>query len=221
MEADRQDGPLSHDRRGSLVVEALEALLVALLFGLFVRTWLVQAFRIPSESMEENLLVGDHILVNKFIYGPVRWSWEHELLPLRPVAFGDVAVFRSPEDPSRDFIKRCVGLPGDELRIVDKALTRNGVALDERAYTWHVDPKVIPNSPFALERDRDQFGPYRVPAGSYFCLGDNRDRSNDSRFWGPVPADHFRGRAWFIYWSSAGEDGGGALRWRRSFRLVR
>lgn len=220
MEADRPHGPLS-PRRPSLVWEGVEALLVALLFGLFVRTWLFQAFRIPSESMAENLLIGDHILVNKFIYGPVRWGWEYDVLPLRLVAVGDVAVFRSPEDPARDFIKRCVGLPGDELRIVDKTLSRNGEGLDESGYAQHVDPKVIPDSPFALERDRDQFGPYRVPAGSYFCLGDNRDRSDDSRFWGPVPADHFRGRAWFIYWSAGSDGTDRTIRWRRSFRLVR
>lgn len=220
MEADREDGPLSPGRP-SLVVEAIEALLVALIFGLFVRTWLFQAFRIPSESMEENLLIGDHILVNKFIYGPVRWEWEHSLLPLRPLAFGDVAVFRAPDDPGRDFIKRCVGLPGDQIRIIDKGLWRNGVQLDESGYVQHVDPQVIPDSPFALERERDQFGPYRVPAGSYFCLGDNRDRSSDSRYWGPVPADHFRGRAWFIYWSSASGETGRPVRWRRSFHLVR
>lgn len=221
MEADRQDGPLRARPRGSLAVEAFEALCVALIFGLFVRTWLFQAFRIPSESMAENLLVGDHILVNKFIYGPVRWDWERAVLPLRPVEFGDIAVFRSPEEPDRDFIKRCVGLPGDELRIVDKALSRNGVVLDETGYVQHLDPKVIPNSPFALERDRDQFGPYHVPAGRYFCLGDNRDQSNDSRFWGPVPADHFRGRAWLIYWSATTAEGERSVRWRRSFRWVR
>lgn len=220
MEADREDGPLSR-RRPSLLVEGVEALLVALIFGLFVRTWLFQAFRIPSESMAENLLVGDHILVNKFIYGPVRWDWERLVLPQRTLRFGDVAVFRAPEEPGRDFIKRCVGLPGDELHIVDKELYRNGARLDESGYAQHVDPLVIPDSPFALERDRDQFGPFRVPSGNYFFLGDNRDRSSDSRFWGTVPADHFRGRAWFIYWSAARDEGGQQVRWRRSFRLVR
>lgn len=226
--------------------ECFDALLVALVFAVLARTWVVQAFKIPTASMAQNLLVGDHILVNKFIYGPVRSPLEQALLPMRPLARGDVAVFKFPEDPARDFIKRCVGLPGDEVDLVDKALHVNGGAVEERAYAFFTDPVTYPDSLFVPEhyRARDQFGAARVPPESYFCLGDNRDESHDSRFWGAVPREHLKGRALLIYWSVAGGDppaaaapaGGGrwwhspgealgrlrsAARWDRTFTLVR
>ena len=231
---------------GSLGVlrEYLEAFLIAVIFAIFARTYVVQAFKIPSGSMEQNLLIGDHILVNKFIYGPAASTLEKALLPQRPIRRGDVVVFKFPEDPARDFIKRCVGLPGDRVELRDKHLFVNGDPVEEGAYTYHVDPRVFSTSPYypGDKRRRDNFGPYLVPDASYFCLGDNRDNSNDSRFWGPVPAANLKGRALIIYWSfeSQGDEGAwpgllGKLeqlgrvaahffsktRWDRTFHLVR
>jgi len=223
--------------------ECLDALLVALVFAVFARTWVVQAFKIPTGSMEENLLVGDHILVNKFLYGPVLSPLERVLLPIRTPRRGDVVVFKYPEDPSRDFIKRCVGLPGDEVEIRNKALYLDGERVEESAYTHFVDPHTYPESPFVADyyQIRDQFGPARVPPHEYFCLGDNRDKSHDSRFWGPVPETDLKGRALMVYWSVRGGDEVGEVagaderglwrrlgdafekgtRWERTFSLVR
>jgi len=182
--------------------EYLEALLIAVIFATFARTFVFQAFKIPSGSMEENLLIGDHLLVNKFIYGPTRSPLERALLPFREVRRGDVVVFRWPVDPSRDFIKRAVGLPGDVVKFVDKHLYVNGRLVADERYTYHTDPVTYPPGPAQSPgHSRDNFGPVRVPPGSYFCLGDNRDNSHDSRFWGVVPANHLKGRAFVIYWS--------------------
>lgn len=232
-------------RRKPILREYVEALLIAVLFATFARAFVVQAFKIPSSSMEQNLLVGDHILVNKFIYAPAG-SWvERLLLPKRPIRRGDVVVFKFPQDPTRDFIKRCIGLPGDTVRLEDKQLFVNGERVDESGYTYFSDDNVYPprlvEEPF---RHRDNYGPYTVPEHSYFCLGDNRDASNDSRFWGPVPASYVKGRAFLIYWSVDGVASGppaegsglrGRLRrlglslrriyadtrWQRSFCVVR
>jgi signal peptidase I len=225
----------------SLLREYLEALLIAVVFATFARTFVVQAFKIPSGSMEQNLLIGDHILVNKFIYGPVLHPLERRLLPMREVARGDVVVFKFPNDPSRDFIKRCMGLPGDTLRMVDRNLVVNGRRVDESGYVFYSPATggISYHQPGGAHRN---FDPVEVPAASYFCLGDNRDNSNDSRFWGPVPASHVKGRAFMIYWSFEGEGSTGEwlgwrkklgqlgkvarrfiplTRWERTFRLVR
>jgi signal peptidase I len=186
----------------SVFREYFEALLIAVVFATFARTYVVQAFKIPSGSMEENLLIGDHILVNKFLYGPAPSALERRLLPVRDLRRGDVVVFKSPEEPERDFIKRCVALPGDRVEIVNKKLFVNGDPVDEAAYTYHTDRRVYPASRFSGPyRPRDNYGPEVIPAGHYFCLGDNRDNSNDSRYWGPVPAELIKGRALLIYWS--------------------
>ncbi|HEX2252010.1 MAG TPA: signal peptidase I [Thermoanaerobaculia bacterium] len=193
------------ERRRSGLRDYLEALLIAVIFATFARTYVVQAFKIPSGSMEENLLVGDHILVNKFLYGPTASEWERRLLPVRDVRRGDVVVFRFPDDPERDFIKRCVGLPGDVVELVDKRLFINGAEVDDDSYTVHRDERVFPRSPFIDEgrRNRDNYGPYRVPEDGFFCLGDNRDNSRDSRAWRhtAVPREFVKGRALLIYWS--------------------
>jgi len=192
---------MAHTR--SLLREYLEVLLITLVFAIFARTYTVQAFKIPTGSMEENLLIGDHILVNKFIYGRSSSALEAALLPTHPVRRGDVVVFKFPEDPERDFIKRCIGLPGDEIEIVDKTLFVNGQRVDDQAYTYRLDPRIYPRSVFLHDtyRDRDNFGPTTVPEDHYFFMGDNRDNSNDSRFWGSVPREFIKGRAFLIYWS--------------------
>jgi len=233
------------DGHKSLPREYLEALLIAVIFATFARTYVVQAFKIPSGSMEQNLLIGDHILVNKFIYGPTASPLEKKLLPVRDVRRGDVVVFKFPQDPSRDFIKRCVGVPGDAVELVDKRLYLNGREVHDAGYVYHTDERVFPRAPVLGDalRQRDNFGPEKVAPGHYFCMGDNRDNSNDSRFWGEVPESHLKGRAFVIYWSFAagdpdsGEPGGlgGRVRqlgqvaleifthtrWSRTFRVVR
>ncbi len=185
--------------------EYLDALMIAVLLALFLRTFLLQPFKIPTGSMETNLLIGDHLLVNKFIYGATVAPSERALLPLRAIRRGDVVVFKFPQDASRDFIKRCVALPGDQVEIVDKRLWVNGSEVDDDSYVRHEDPRVYPRSLYLHDnfRKRDNFGPYIVPENTYFCLGDNRDNSHDSRFWGPVPAAYVKGRAWMVYWSLA------------------
>jgi len=235
----------SHDEvpRPSQARQYLEALLIAALFLSFSNTFVVKTFYIPSSSMETTLLVGDHLFVNRFIYGPADSRLEDNLLPSREVRRGDIVIFRAPEDPKTDLVKRCVGLPGDEIRIVDKELLVNGQPFDDDAFTRHVDQATFSNSPRmpSQHRNRDNFGPVVVPEGHFFFLGDNRDKSYDSRFWGPVPAHYLKGRASVIYWSYGGQVDAewrgwreklGKLfrtfagfftetRWERTFHLVR
>src|SRR5437870_868643 len=189
----------------STVREYYEALLIAVIFVNFARIFVFQAFKIPTGSMEDNLKVGDHIIVNKFIYGPTAPPWQ-KLLPLRDIRRGDIIVFRYPLQPDTDFVKRVIGLPGDVIELRDKVVYVNGKGLDE-PYVIHEDPMLYPArrpaepplpEPF---RSRDQFGPYSVAPNSYFAMGDNRDRSSDSRYWGTVPRSMIKGRAFMVYWS--------------------
>ena len=190
--------------RRSLVTEAseyAEAILVAVLVALFFKTWVVEAFGIPSGSMEPQLLPGDHVVVNKFVYGTHEGPWAR-LLPHREIARGDVIVFRFPPDPSRDFVKRAMGLPAETVEIASKRLLVGGRPVADPRAVFR-DPEVHPKGPdvppsVAL---RDHFGPVTMPPDGVFVLGDNRDDSQDSRFWGPVPLGAVRGRAVFVYWS--------------------
>jgi signal peptidase I len=181
--------------------ERADPVLAAVVFALFARTFLFQAFEVPSPSMEKNVLTGDRLLVNKFVFasgsGPLAVA-----LPERAVRRGDVVVFRFPNDPRRDFIKRVVGLPGETVEIRNKRVFIDGRLLDE-PYAFHADDMVWPDEPSIApdHRRRDQLPPTRVRAGAYFVMGDNRDDSNDSRYWGAVPAGHIEGRALFVYWS--------------------
>lgn len=183
--------------------EYYEALLIAVIFVNFARIFVFQAFKIPTGSMEDNLKIGDHIIVNKFIYGPEPDAWD-EFLPIRHIHRGDIIVFRYPLQPDTDFVKRVIGLPGDTVEVRDKVVYINGKALSE-PYVIHVDPTIYPLQAALPEpwRSRDQFGPYTVPAGQYFAMGDNRDRSSDSRYWGTVPRSMIKGRAFMVYWSFA------------------
>jgi signal peptidase I len=171
-----------------------EALLVAGILALIIRTFLFQAFHIPSGSMEDTLLEGDFLFVSKTLYGAeVPFTGGKRLPAIRTPQRGDIIVFRYPEDPSQDFIKRCVGVPGDVIDIRDKVVYVNGEAQDE-PFTKHTQPdRQIPV--------RDNFGPITVPEDKFFMLGDNRENSRDSRYWGFVDYSQLRGKALFIYWS--------------------
>ncbi len=224
--------------------EYFEALLIAGVFLGFTNTFLVKTFYIPSGSMEETLLIGDHLFVNRYLFGPSASALERRLTALRDVRRGDIVIFRSPERPATDLVKRCVGLPGDEIQIIGKELWVNGVAVEDGGYAIHKDERTFPNRRYLARkaRLRDNFGPFVVPEDHYFFLGDNRDESYDSRYWGAVPRRYLKGRALMIYWSFNGQtpDGewhgwdrklnqightvGGFLtktRWRRSFHLIR
>ncbi|HEY3346087.1 MAG TPA: signal peptidase I [Nitrospirota bacterium] len=197
----------------SVFREYAEAIIIAAVLALFIRTFIVQAFKIPSGSMEDTLLIGDHLIVNKFLYGTKIPFTGKEILPLRDPVRGDVIVFKFPEDETKDFIKRIIGLPGDTLEIVNKKLFVNGKPLTE-PYTVFKDEQILPRSMQA----RDNFGPIKVPEGQYFCMGDNRDKSHDSRFWGFVTKDKIIGKAVIIYWSWDGDDHW--VRWQRMGKLV-
>jgi len=176
--------------------EYIEAFLVALLIALVVRTLVIQAFKIPSGSMENTLLVGDHIFVNKFIYGYHVPYTKGRVLEFRHPKRGDIIVFEFPEDPSKDFIKRVVGIPGDTVEVRHKKLYVNGLAVTE-PYVRYADGADSDGFPPA----RDNLPPVKVPPGKLFVMGDNRDRSYDSRFWGFVDMDKVVGKALFIYFS--------------------
>lgn len=180
----------------SIYREYAESILIAILLALVIRTYLVQAFKIPSGSMEDTLAIGDHLLVNKFIYGTKIPFVDKSVIKLRDPKRGDVIVFEYPEDPSKDFIKRVVGLPGDVVEGRDKKVFVNGKPY-ENVHEIHKELMVIPKE----MNPRDTFGPVTVPANSYFVMGDNRDRSYDSRFWGFVGREKIKGLAFIKYWS--------------------
>jgi signal peptidase I len=187
----------------STLREYFESIVIAVILALFVRTWVVQAFKIPTGSMENNLLVGDHLLVNKFIYGPTANRLERAILPIGTIHRGDVVVFKYPEDPERDFIKRVIGLPGETLEVRQKKVYINGTPLDE-PYVHFLQPAGAYGE-FAAFDVREQYGPVTVPDGHYFVMGDNRDNSQDSRYWGFLPRGYIKGKALLVYWSFATE----------------
>ncbi len=186
--------------------ETVEAIVFALVIALVIRTFVIQAFKIPSGSMIPTLLVGDHILVNKFLLGtPVDVPFTNinlfRMPGLRYPQRGDIVVFKYPEDPKRDFIKRVIGIGGDVVESKDKTIYVNGRMLIE-PYVQHVDSDIKPRD---ADR-RDNFGPVVVPKGSVFVMGDNRDQSYDSRYWGFVDDSQVKGKAIIIYWSWDSED---------------
>jgi signal peptidase I len=183
-------------RNKSLVREYGEAIIIAVLLALFIRAFVVQAFKIPSGSMKPTLLVGDHILVNKFIYGIRVPIINKVLIHIRNPKRFDVIVFQYPVDPTKDFIKRVIGLPGDTVQIKNKVVYVNNEPLTE-PWATHSDSRVLP----ADASPRDNMGPVVVPPHSLFVMGDNRDESYDSRFWKFVDFSELRGEAFIIYWS--------------------
>jgi signal peptidase I len=210
----------------SVLREYFESLVIAVILALLVRTWVFQAFKIPSGSMEPNLLIGDHLIVNKMSFAPAATATERAVLPRRDIRRGDVIVFKSPEEPDRDLIKRVIGLPGDRLELRRKLMYVNGNRLDE-PYVQFLEPLAplgddAPSKPGDL---REEYGPVTVPDGQYFMMGDNRDNSQDSRYWGFLPASYVKGRALFIYFSADPNrsivDLVGTVRWSRLFDRVR
>ncbi len=210
----------------SIFREYAEALIIAIILALTIRVFVVQAFKIPSGSMIPTLLIGDHILVSKLAYGiqlPQDCEFQMAFPPLTcysstmvmdfdPPKRGHVIVFRYPEDENKDFIKRVIGTPGDVIEIHNKTIIINGEPFNDKDFTQRVDPGIIDGR----INPRDNFGPITVPADSYFVMGDNRDQSLDSRFWGFVKMHKIKGRAFMVYWSWNGQ---GAwtdwVRWNR------
>jgi signal peptidase I len=181
--------------------EYIEAILLAIVIAFFIRTFVIQAYKIPSGSMKPTLQIGDHILVSKFNYGVKIPFLRSTLIPLGTPKRGDILVFIYPEDRSKDFIKRLIGLPGDTIEIRNKKIFLNGLPLND-THGVYVDNLIIPGS----VQPRDNFGPVTVPEDSIFVMGDNRDESYDSRFWGFVKMKDVLGKALIIYWSWNHED---------------
>jgi signal peptidase I len=216
----RQERRLERRRQKGFVRDWAEFLVTLTIMVFFIRTTVVEAYRIPSSSMEDTLLIGDFLMVNKFLYGIRTPDWigipftkigidvPHTRLPaLRDPHRGDVIVFKYPRDPSQNYIKRCVGEPGDTIQVKDKVLLVNGRVFTNPPKAKFADWRVAPAG--IKQRDiyppgagnRDNYGPIIVPAGCYFMMGDNRDNSSDSRYWGFLPKDYILGKALIIYFS--------------------
>jgi signal peptidase I len=217
---DKAPAPAPPPYRKSTVREYFESICVAVILALFVRTFIVQAFKIPTGSMENNLLIGDHLLVNKFVFAPTLWAAERAVLPIDPIRRGDILVFKFPEDPERDFIKRTIGLPGETVELKGQTIYIDGKALDEPYVHFLFPADSAPDGgPFR------QFGPVTVPPDHYFMMGDNRDNSQDSRYWGFMPRSYVKGKALFIYFSFGDAGSGltgllGNARWGRILHQI-
>ena len=216
--------------RKSTLREYFESIVMTAIIALFATTFVVQAFKIPSASMESNLLVGDHLLVNKFIYGMFP-GWMSNLMPYKNPKRGDVIVFKYPMNPDVAYVKRLIGLPGETVEMLGRVVYVNGKPLQE-PYTQYIDSQSV----------NAHYGPYIVPPDHLFAMGDNRDNSQDSRFWGFVPRENLLGKPLTVYWSyetprdeymqtSAADKIGqyadvlvnffSKTRWRRTFRMIR
>jgi signal peptidase I len=197
---------MTADFKKSTLREYFESIVIAVILALFIRTFVVQAFKIPTGSMENNLLIGDHLLVNKFVFSPSETGAERTLLPIGTIKRRDIIVFKYPEEPDRDFIKRVIGLPGETVEVREKKVYINGTALDE-PYVHFLAPAGGPSELHEVTSFdvRERFGPVTVPADQYFMMGDNRDNSADSRYWGFLRRDYIKGRALVIYWSYQAE----------------
>jgi len=204
--------------------EYFESIVIAVILALFIRTWVVQAFKIPTGSMENNLLVGDHLLVNKFVFGPTATALERAILPVRAIERGDVIVFKYPQEPERDFIKRVIGLPGETLEWRRKRIYINGALLDETRFHLQFLSPPAPEGTVSFDL-KDNYGPVTIPPAHYFVMGDNRDNSADSRVWNFLPATYVKGKALMIYWSYDPDAQGfasflTATRWSRLFHQI-
>lgn len=195
-------------KKKSVVREYAEAAVIAVILALLIRTFVVQAFKIPSGSMEPTLLVGDHILVNKFLYGVKIPFIRNTIIPISKPQRGDVIVFIYPHDTSKDYIKRVIGLPGDRIEIFDQKININGTLYDDKHGVYSearngASPNIV----------KKRYRPVIVPENHLFVMGDNRDHSSDSRVWGFVPLKSVKGKAFIIYWSWP--------HWKRFLHIVR
>jgi signal peptidase I len=201
------------EKRKSKVKEYVESIIIAILIALFIRTFIICAYKIPSRSMVPTLLVGDHILVNKFLYGIKIPLLRRTIIPVSNPQRSDIVVFIYPNDRSKDFIKRVIGVAGDKIEIKNKKIFINDKEYKD-SYGIYSDNVIYP----ASIQPRDNFGPVTVPQKSIFVMGDNRDESLDSRFWGFVNLKDVEGKAFIIYWSWNREDHN--LRWQRLGNLL-
>ena len=210
--------------------EWIEPILIAFLLAILIKTFVVQPFKIPSGSMEDTLLVGDQLIAVKFLYGTKIPLSEKRILKLRDPDPGDIIVFRFPDDPSKDYIKRCVAVGGQTIELRNKEIFVDGVKQKFPVHAKTIDPTIYPSH----VGPRDNSKPFEVPPGQVFVMGDNRDNSNDSRYWGTVPVENIRGKALLIYWSW-NRDGPGdvgriqrvkwkllhGVRWSRFFAMIK
>jgi signal peptidase I len=204
---------LTEKKKKSVVREYAEAIVIALILALFIRTFIVQAFKIPSGSMIPTLLIGDHLLVNKFIYGIKNPFTGSTWISLDSPEQEDIIVFKYPQNPDQDFIKRVIGVGGDRVEIKNKKVFVNGKRVEIEGAV-NLDPQIIRGR----TPPRDNYGPVTVPENHLFVMGDNRDNSHDSRFWGFVPTREVKGKAFIIYWSWNKEKF--AVRWSRLGDLI-
>jgi len=199
--------------RKTIIKEYTKAIFIAIIIALFIRTFIVQAFKIPSGSMIPTLQIGDWLLVNKFIYGIKIPLTRKTLIPVKKPQRGDIVVFIYPMDRTKDFIKRVIGVAGDVIEIRNKKIHINGSPFDD-TYGIFTDSLILPRS----MQPRDNFGPVKVPEGHIFAMGDNRDNSYDGRFWGFVNLKDVVGKAFIIYWSWNGEKHN--IRWNRLAKIL-
>lgn len=216
----RKEKRIARRKAKGFVRDWLEFIVTLTIMVFFIRTTVVEAYRIPSSSMEDTLLIGDFLMVNKFLYGIRTPDWIG--IPFTKIGFsvpytrlpalsepkrGDIIVFKFPQDPSQNYIKRCVGLPGDTIQIRDKILLVNGQAFKDPPKAKYTDWRIFPKGVKQREirpvgaGNRDNYGPIIIPDGHYFMMGDNRDNSSDSRYWGFLPEDLILGKALIIYFS--------------------
>jgi signal peptidase I len=200
-------------KKKSIIWEYAESIIITLALALVIRTFVVQAFKIPSGSMEPTLEIGDHLLVNKFIYGIKIPFTSINLFPLKSPQRGDVIVFIYPPEPDKDFIKRVIGVGGNTVSMINKKLYINGVEIPDPHAVYRENTILLGDG-----QKPDNFAPVTVPKGNLFVMGDNRDHSFDSRFWGFVPLKDVLGKAFAIYWSWNSHES--TVRWNRLGHLI-
>ncbi len=207
---------MAEKRKKSSLRENIEAVIIAVIIAMFIRTFIIQAFKIPSGSMLETLQIGDHILVNKFIYGiKIPFTDGKVLVSIKDPKKGDIVVFKFPEDPSKDFIKRVIGTGGDTIQIINKKLYVNDKPVNGQDYASHKSSQIYSG----MVSPRDNLRKIKVPENKLFVMGDNRDNSHDSRFWGFVDLKAVKGQAFIIYWSWNKSEFG--VRWSRIGDILR
>mgnify|MGYP000159062397 CR=1 FL=1 len=215
------DKEIQQQQQYSTLREYFVATVYCTIIALFVTTYVVHPMTVPTPSMEPTILVGDRLLIDKFTYRNA-FMWKTPLTPAHDIQRGDIVVFKFPEKPEVLYVKRAIGMPGETIQIIDKTVYINGNPLDE-PYTVHSDPTVFRQSRrihfLSSNSIRDNFGPLHIPQDHFFMMGDNRDRSADSRFWGFVNLNKVKGKAFLIYWSwgSFMRD----IKWRRIGTLIR